>query len=91
MTIYVTDVLTNKQWVLPDPGATAPFYVGQFGPGRFDIRNGGATVVNAFGFGMVLAVIPAGATWNISTQENDRSAQPYCLDYVAWQHSGRFN
>lgn len=93
MTVSITDVLTNKQWNLPDSVAGNPIYIGQYPPGRYDIKNGAAlvgTITVVVGPGKV-ALIPRGQTWNIATQENDRSNQNYCLDYAIWMHSGRFN
>jgi hypothetical protein len=90
--IEVTDVLTNKRWNMPNSFGAAPVYLGQFfPPGRYDIKNGsGANLVVVTG-NNVQATIPNGATWNIATNENDRSWSTYCPDYAVWMHSGRFN
>lgn len=101
--ITLTDVLTNRTWRLPDnlggigtwPEISGNLiFMGQFPPGRYDIKNGSGNplvVLANIGSEKALATIPNGATWNIATQENDRSMQPYCLDYAVWHHSGRFN
>lgn len=90
--ITVTDVLTNRRWTLPD-SIPQPLYISQYPPGRYDITNGMSlnTTLSVFVAPGKLAVIPAGKTWNIATQENDRSAHKAAVDYVIWPHSGRFN
>lgn len=89
--ITVTDVLTNKQWVMPNT-IPQPLYIGQYPPGRYDITNGNllASFVVFVGPGRY-ATIPPGQTWNFATQENDRSGHKSAVDYVIWMHSGRFN
>lgn len=90
MPVSLTDVLTNRRWTLPNSAVATPIYIGTYPPGRYDIRNGsGSNIVVVVGTGNY-ATIPPNQTWNIATQENDRSVQP-CPDYVVWQHSGRFN
>lgn len=89
--ITLTDVLTNKQWILPNSAGSPALYIGQYPPGRYDITNGSIATINVFVAPGKIAVIPAGKTWNIATQENDRSVYQYSLDTAVWQHSGRFN
>jgi hypothetical protein len=89
--IVITDVLTNRRWVWPDSMQANPVYLGQLGPGRFDIRNGSPGVLTVMAADGVVASIPAGVTWNIATNDNDRSYYNYCPDYAVWMRSGRFN
>ena len=89
--ITVTDVLTNKQWILPNSSGSPALYIGQYPPGRYDITNGSIASINVFVAPGKLAVIPPGQTWNVATQENDRSSHKSAIDYVIWMHSGRFN
>lgn len=89
--ITVTDVLTNKQWVMPNT-IPQPLYIGQYPPGRYDITNGNTVgTLSVFVGPGKLAVIPAGKTWNVATQENDRSRMASAVDFAIWMHSGRFN
>jgi len=89
--VTFTDVLTNRQWIYPDSATGMAIYMGIFPPGRYDIRNGSTAVVAVKVTDVSpVVLIPIGATWNIATQENDRSRLP-CPDYAVWMHSGRFN
>lgn len=93
MPIRVTDVLTNKHWILPNSsGTTAPgLRIAQFGPGRYDVTNGSGVVIGVIGGNGRLTTIPNGRTYNFATQENDRTFHNIAPDYAVWFHSGRFN
>ena len=91
MPVTITDVLTNKRWTLPNNAVGQPIPLGLYPPGRYDVRNGtGLNIAVIVGNGKYVT-IPNGVTWNIATQENDRSFHKICPDYQVWMHSGRFN
>jgi hypothetical protein len=84
--ITLFNVLTRERWELPDAIASAPLYLANppWPPGSYDIRNGSTSALTVVYDSFLRAVIPAGARWNVSTNENLYSWFPVGVDYAAW-------
>lgn len=94
MSIYVKDVLTGREWVLPNTANASVFYMGQLPPGEYDIKNGSFNSLAVVHGNMIRTSIPPStlqlSTVNVNSNENTRSWSPNNVDYAIWQKSGHW-
>ena len=87
--IVLINRLTRERWDLPDSINAQPFYLAQrpYGVGVFDVINGSSGPFTVVYDSMFNAVVPAGARWSISTNENMYSWFPVGVDYAVFAAS----